>query len=289
MDRPLHALGLPGKAFIPMLIGFGCNVPAIMASRSIEGERDRLISILVNPFMSCSARLPVYILFAGTFFGTRAGGVMFFLYVLGIVVAIVSAKLFRSTILKGESSPFIMEMPPYRIPTAMTSLLHMWSRGSLYLRKAGTIILLGALLVWVLASFPYGVEYGSEASLVGSIGHLVEPLVAPIGFDWKIAVALIFGFLAKEVVIGSLGVLYGTGEETLSATILADPGFSPAIALSLMVFVLLYTPCVAVVGVIKKETQSWKWTGFSVVYGLIVAWILAFVIGRLAPFFLGGA
>jgi len=289
MDRPLHALGLPGKAFIPMLIGFGCNVPAIMASRSIEGERDRLISILVNPFMSCSARLPVYILFAGTFFGARAGGVMFFLYVLGIVVAIVSAKLFRSTILKGESSPFIMEMPPYRIPTAMTSLLHMWSRGSLYLRKAGTIILLGALLVWVLASFPYGVEYGSEASLVGSIGHLVEPLVAPIGFDWKIAVALIFGFLAKEVVIGSLGVLYGTGEETLSATILADPGFSPAIALSLMVFVLLYTPCVAVVGVIKKETQSWKWTGFSVVYGLIVAWILAFVIGRLAPFFLGGA
>ena len=144
------------------------------------------------------------------------------------------------------------------------------------------------MLVWVLASFPYGVEYGSEASLVGSIGHLVEPLVAPIGFDWKIAVALIFGFLAKEVVIGSLGVLYGTGEAPLSAAILADPGFSPAIALSLMVFVLLYTPCVAVVGVIRKETRSWKWTGFSVVYGLIVAWILAFVIGRLAPFFLGG-
>lgn len=288
MDRPLHALGLPGKAFIPMLMGFGCNVPAIMATRSIEGEKDRLISILVNPFISCSARLPVYILFAGAFFGARAGGVMFFLYVLGIAVAIASAKLFRSTILRGESSPFIMEMPPYRIPTAMTSLFHMWSRGSMYLRKAGTIILLGAMLVWVLASFPYGVEYGSEESLAGSIGHLVEPLVAPLGFDWKIAVALIFGFLAKEVVIGSLGVLYGTGEETLSAALLADPGFSAATALSLMVFVLLYTPCVAVVGVIRKETGSWKWTAFSVIYGLIVAWILAFVIGHLTPFFLGG-
>ncbi|MDD4568286.1 MAG: ferrous iron transport protein B, partial [Methanoculleus chikugoensis] len=288
MDRPLYALGLPGKAFIPMLIGFGCNVPAIMATRSIEGEKDRLISILVNPFMSCSARLPVYVLFAGAFFGARAGGVMFFLYVLGIAVAIVSAKLFRSTILRGESSPFIMEMPPYRLPTAMTSLLHMWSRGSLYLRKAGTIILLGAMIVWLLASLPYGVEYGSEESLAGSIGHLVEPLVAPLGFDWKVAVALIFGFLAKEVVVGSLGVLYGAGEESLSDALFADPNLSAATALALMVFVLLYMPCVAALGVIRKETGSWKWTGFAVAYGLVVAWLLAFVVGHLAPVFIGG-
>jgi len=289
MDRPLYAIGLPGKAFIPMLIGFGCNVPAIMATRSIESEKDRLLTILVNPFMSCSARLPVYVLFAGAFFGAQAGGVMFFLYVLGIVVAIVSAKLFRSTVLPGEVSPFVMEMPPYRLPTAMTSLMHMWSRGSMYLRKAGTIILLGAMVVWALASFPYGVEYGSAESFAGMLGHLIEPLVAPLGFDWKVAVALIFGFLAKEVVVGSLGVLYGTGEETLSGALLADPGLSAATALALMVFVLLYMPCVAALGVIKKETGSWKWTGFAVAYGIVVAWVLAFVVGHLAPFFIGGA
>ena len=289
MDRPLYAIGLPGKAFIPMLIGFGCNVPAIMATRSIESEKDRLLTILVNPFMSCSARLPVYVLFAGAFFGAQAGGVMFFLYVLGIVVAIVSAKLFRSTVLPGDVSPFVMEMPPYRLPTAMTSLMHMWSRGSMYLRKAGTIILLGAMVVWALASFPYGVEYGSAESFAGMLGHLIEPLVAPLGFDWKVAVALIFGFLAKEVVVGSLGVLYGTGEEALSEALLADPGLSAATALALMVFVLLYMPCVAALGVIKKETGSWKWTGFAVAYGIVVAWVLAFVVGHLAPFFIGGA
>ena len=288
MDRPLHALGLPGKAFIPMLIGFGCNVPAIMATRSIEGEKDRLIAILVNPFMSCSARLPVYVLFAGAFFEARAGGVIFFLYVLGIVVAVVSAKLFRSTILRGESSPFIMEMPPYRLPTATTSLRHMWSRGSLYLRKAGTVILFGAMIVWLLASLPYGVEYGSEGSLAGSIGHLVDPLVAPLGFDWKVAVALIFGFLAKEVVVGSLGVLYGTGEESLSGALFADPNLSAATALALMVFALLYMPCVATLGVIRKETGSWRWTGFAIAYGLAVAWLLAFAVGHLAPVFTGG-
>ncbi len=289
MDRPLYAIGLPGKAFIPMLIGFGCNVPAIMATRSIESEKDRLLTILVNPFMSCSARLPVYVLFAGAFFGAQAGSVMFFLYVLGIAVAITSAKLFRVTVLPGDVSPFVMEMPPYRLPTAVTSLMHMWSRGSMYLRKAGTIILLGAMVVWALASVPYGVEYGSAESFAGMLGHLLEPLVAPLGFDWKVAVALIFGFLAKEVVVGSLGVLYGTGEETLSEALLADPHLSAATALALMVFVLLYMPCVAALGVIRKETGSWKWTGFAVIYGLVVAWVLAFVVGHFFPIFFGGA
>jgi ferrous iron transport protein B len=288
MDRPLYALGLPGKAFIPMLVGFGCNVPAIMATRSIEGENDRLLTILANPFMSCSARLPVYILFAGAFFPAHAGSVVFFLYVLGIAVAIGSAKLFRSTILPGEVSPFVMEMPPYRIPTAATALLHMWSRGSMYIRKAGTIILAGVAIVWLLASFPFGVEYGSAESLAGMIGHALEPLVAPLGFDWKVAVALIFGFIAKEIVVGSLGTLYGTGEETLSEALLADPGLSAAAALALMVFVLLYTPCVAALGVIKKETGSWRWAGFSVAYSLAVAWLLAFVVGHVAGLFMGG-
>ena len=291
MDRLMYAIGLPGKAFIPMLIGFGCNVPGIMAARTIEGERDRLITILVNPFISCSARLPVYILFAGAFFGAAAGVVVFLLYVLGIAAAIGSAKLFRHTILPGESSPFIMEMPPYRLPTVWTSLLHMWSRGAMYVRKAGTIVFAGALVVWCLASFPFGVEYGSSASLAGALGHLLAPLVAPLGFDWKIAVALLFGFVAKEVVVGSLGVLYGTGEEgdALSMALLADPGLSAVTALALMVFVLLYTPCLATIATIRKETGSWRWTGFSVAYGLVLAWLLALIVGQIAPFFLGGA
>lgn len=288
MDRPLYALGLPGKAFIPMLVGFGCNVPAIMATRSIEGEKDRLLTILANPFISCSARLPVYILLAGAFFPAHAGSVVFFLYILGIAVAIGSAKLFRSTILPGEVSPFVMEMPPYRIPTARTALLHMWSRGSLYIRKAGSIILVGVVIVWLLASFPFGVEYGSAESLAGMIGHALEPLVAPLGFDWKVAVALIFGFIAKEIVVGSLGTLYGAGEETLPEALIADPALSAATALALMVFVLLYTPCVAALGVIRKETGSWKWTGFSVAYGFAVAWLLAFVVGHAAGLFMGG-
>lgn len=159
----------------------------------------------------------------------------------------------------------------------------------MYIRKAGSIILIGVLAVWALASFPLGVDYGSAGSFAGMIGHLLEPLVAPLGFDWKVAVALIFGFIAKEIVVGSLGVLYGTGEETLSSALLADPGLSAAAALALMVFVLLYTPCVAAIGVIRQETGSWKWAGFSVAYGLVVAWILAFVVGHLAGFFIGGA
>ncbi|MDO9539153.1 MAG: ferrous iron transport protein B [Methanocalculus sp.] len=288
MDRLMYAIGLPGKSFIPMLMGFGCNVPAIMATRTIEDDRDRLITILVNPFISCGARLPVYILFAGVFFGAAAGNVIFGLYVLGIAVAILSAKLFRSTILPGDSSAFIMEMPPYRIPTVKTALLNMWEKGSMYLRKAGGIILIGSLVVWFLASFPFGVEYGAEESFAGMIGHLLEPLVAPLGLDWKIAVALLFGFVAKEIVVSSLGVLYGSGEEALSDALLADPGLSAAAALALMVFVLLYMPCVAALAVIKKETGSWRWAGFSVVYGLVVAWVLAFVTYHVAGIFLGG-
>jgi ferrous iron transport protein B len=290
MDRLMYAIGLPGKSFIPMLMGFGCNVPAIMSTRTIEDERDRLITILVNPFISCGARLPVYILFAGVFFGRDAGNVIFGLYALGILVAILSAKLFRSTVLPGESSPFIMEMPPYRIPTVKNAMLNMWEKGSTYLKKAGGIILIGSLIVWFLASYPAGVGYGSEESFAGMIGHVLEPLVAPLGLDWKIAVALLFGFVAKEIVVSSLGVLYGAdeGSAALSDALLADPALSMAGALAVMVFVLLYMPCLATLAVIKKETGSWRWAGFSVVYGLLVAWILAFVTFHLAGYFLGG-
>jgi len=280
MDRLMYNIGLQGKSFVPMLMGFGCNVPAIMATRTIEDRKDRLITILINPFISCGARLPVFLLLGAAFFGRDAGTVIFAMYLLGIVVAICSAKLFRATILKGKPAPFIMELPPYRIPTLKTSLIHTWERGSMYLRKAGTIIFAGAIIVWFLASFPAGVEYGSEASYAGQLGHVLEPLVEPLGFDWKLAVALLFGFLAKEVVVGSLGVLYGTGggEEALTASLQNDPSIYALNGLGMMVFTLLYMPCAAVVGVIKKETGSWKWTLFAIVYGIVVAWVLAFLV-----------
>lgn len=286
MDKLMYKIGMHGKSFIPMLMGFGCNVPAIMAARSIEDEKDRLITILIVPFISCGARLPIYVLFAGTFFGRQAGTVIFAMYILGIAIAIVSAKILRETIVKGKPAPFIMELPPYRVPTLKTSLIHMWDNGFMYIKKAGTIILAGVVVIWVLASFPWGVEYGSEASYVGSIGHAVEPLMKPLGFDWKISVALIFGLVAKEIVVASIGVLYGTGDssEALSERLLADSGVTALSSLSLMAFSLLYMPCVATVGVIKKETGSWKWTIFAIVYGIVVAWIIAFLIyqgGRL--------
>lgn len=282
MDRLMYNIGLGGKSFIPMLMGFGCNVPAIMATRTIDDRKDRLITILVNPFISCGARLPVYVLLAGAFFGRRAGTVIFLLYVLGIAVAILSAKLFRCTVLKGKPAPFIMELPPYRLPTLKTSAIHMWERGVMYLKKAGSIILLGAMIVWFLASFPQGVEYGSGDSYAGMIGHVLEPLVAPLGFDWRIAVALLFGFVAKEIVVGSLGVLYGVGEDegALTDSLQDDPGIYPLNALGLMVFTLLYMPCVATVGVIWKETGSWRWTLFAILYGIALAWMVVFVIYR---------
>ncbi len=277
MDRVMSKIGLHGKSFIPMLLGLGCNVPAIMASRTIEDPKSRLITILSSPYISCSARLPVYVLFAGIFFPSDAGTVVFGIYILGIVVAILSALLLRKTLLRGEGTPFIMELPPYRVPSTRGTVIHMWEKGSMYLRKAGTVILLGATVVWTLASLPWGVEYGTEASYAGSIGHFLAPLFAPLGFDWRVVVALVFGFLAKEVVVGALGVLYGAEEgEGLEENI--QGGLTASSALGLMSFVLIYTPCVATLGVIWKETRSVRWTLFSIVYSLIVAYVVAFVI-----------
>ncbi len=280
MDRLMTKIGLHGKSFVPMLMGFGCSVPAIMACRTIENKSDRMVTILSAPFITCGARLPVYVLFAGVYFGKSEGTVVFALYVLSIAVAILSAKLFRSTLFKGAPSAFIMELPEYRVPTLRTACIHMWERGSLYLRKAGTIIFVGVVVIWAFASFPAGVEYGAADSIIGSIGKVLEPLVAPLGFDWKIAVALIFGFVAKEIVIGALGVLYGTGEgeEMLSQRLESDPTMTALTSVGLMVFTLIYMPCIATVGVIKKETGSWKWAGFAIVYSTGLAWAAAFAI-----------
>lgn len=290
MDRLMYSIGLPGRSFIPMLVGFGCNVPAIMATRTIEDKNDRLITILINPFISCGARLPVFVLFAGIFFPENPGTVIFCLYVLGIAVAIVSAKLFRATILPGKPAPFLMEMPPYRLPTATTSVRHMWDRGSMYIRKAGGIILIGAVVIWALAAYPAGVGYGSAESFAGMIGQILQPVFAPLGFDWKVTISLIFGFMAKEIVVASLGTLYGTGEEAgaLEGAILGDPMLGQVTALALMVFVLLYLPCIATMAVIRKETGSWKWAAFSVGYGIFIAYLMALIV-TLGGAFLAGA
>ncbi|MGB9743784.1 MAG: ferrous iron transport protein B [Desulfurella sp.] len=279
MDRLMHSIGLPGRAFIPLILGFGCNVPAIMATRTIADEKDRLLTILINPFISCTARLPIYVLLTGIFFKENHPGLIIFsLYALGIIVAILSAKLFRSTIpqLKGKVSFLIMELPIYRMPTIKAVLLHAWERSREFLKKAGTIILLGVILVWLLSSIPFGVKYASEQSFVGALGKFFAPILSPSGFGfWQAAVALIFGLLAKETVVGTMGTLFG-GEDKLS---IALPHlFSPLSAYAFMVMSLLYIPCIATIGVIYRETNSLKWTAFSVFYSLFIGWISATLI-----------
>jgi len=282
MDKVMTRLGLHGKSFIPLLIGFGCSVPAIMACRSIEDRKDRLITILSTPFITCGARLPVYILLAGVFFAGREGTIVFTMYLLSILMAVFSALLLRNVLFRGEKSPFIMELPAYRRPTLRSAVIHTWDRGSMYLRKAGTVILAGVIIIWALASFPPGVEYGAEDSVVGMIGKVLEPVVRPLGFDWKVAVALTLGFVAKEIVVGSLGTLYGTGEddELLTEQLRADPNITPLTSLGLMIFTLIYVPCIATVAIIRKETNSTKWTLFSVAYSLTLAWVITFAVYR---------
>jgi ferrous iron transport protein B len=289
MDRLMAKLGLHGKSFIPMLMGFGCNVPAILATRSIEDRRDRMVTILVNPFMSCGARLPIYVLLAGAFFGPQAGTAIFGIYILGIVLAIITAKLLRFAFMKGEAAPFIMEMPRYQIPTVRTVMMHTWERVFMYVRKAGTVILGGAIVIWLLASLPWGVEYGGSESYAALLGRVMEPAFAPLGFDWRIVVALIFGFVAKEIIAGTLGVLYGGGagqQASLVDRLTAEgSGLNQANALGLMAFSLIYTPCLATVAAIWKETGSKRWTAFSIVYGIALAWIVTLIVYRLGLLF----
>ncbi|MFC1675060.1 ferrous iron transport protein B [Candidatus Omnitrophota bacterium] len=302
MDRLMHKIGLHGRSFIPMLLGFGCNVPAILATRSIRDRRARFVTMLIIPFMSCGARLPIYTLFVGAFFAQRlAGNVLFSLYFLGIAVAIIIAKLLRKYIFKGEAAAFVMELPAYRIPTLKGLLLHMWARGSAYLKKAGTVIFVGCILVWFLGSFPRqaqdpGAAKNLEQSYLGRIGKGIEPVFRPLGFgQWRIGVGLIGGLVAKEVLVGTLGTLYSVGEvghaseslrRELRGAIRPDGSklFTPLSSFSLMVFVLLYMPCIAVIAVIKKETDSWRWPVFTAIYTTLVAWIASFIVyqgGRL--------
>jgi ferrous iron transport protein B len=332
MDKIMHLVGLHGKSFIPMLMGFGCNVPAVMASRTLESQSDRILTIMITPFMSCSAKLPVYIVLAGAFFGGRAGTVIFGIYLSGIVISIATGRLFRSTLFKGADAPFVMELPPYRRPMLKSLMIHMWDRGKIFLGRMGGVILVGSVVIWGLANFPRPVaEHGLDlqmeqirgryaqrletalgpqrmelerqreaeltalqaqhrvaGSLLGMMGRGIAPVFAPIGIDWRGGIALLSGFVAKEIVLSTLGVLHAVtdlrGGNALK-TALIRSGMTPRSALAMMVFVLLYLPCLATVAAIRRETGSWKWMVLSIVYNTSVAWLLAFAVFQAAGLF----
>ncbi|TCT20900.1 ferrous iron transport protein B [Melghiribacillus thermohalophilus] len=279
MDRVMEKIGLNGKAFIPMIIGFGCNVPAVMATRSIEQPKERLITMLLSPLMSCSARLPVYALFAGAFFAENQGIVVLSLYVLGIILAFALAKLLSSTILRNEGSFFVVELPPYHTPQVRSLIRSTWEKGKGFIKKAGTIIFAGTVLIWLLSyTGPTGMDVSIDESFLAVSGQWVAPLLAPIGFGtWEAGVALMTGALAKEVIISTMNIIYFVPDvDTLKGVIMAS--FTPLQAYSFMAFVLLYMPCIATVAVIRKESHSLKWTLFSLVYGLVLAYLVSLVI-----------
>jgi len=281
MDRLMHRMRLHGKAFIPMVMGFGCNVPAIMATRTLESSRDRLVTILVAPLMTCSARLPVYALIAGALFGTRAGLAIFSMYVLGIVLAAIVARVLRRHVLRGEEEPFVMELPPYHKPTPKGIAIHTWERGKLFLHKAGTVILAGSVVMWCLGALPWGVEVAGPDSYAGQLGKALEPAVRPLGLEWREAVALVSGFVAKEIVVSTMGVLYGVSAEAEDAELgqaIAGGHLTPLSGYALMAFVLIYSPCIAAVAAVRRETASWKWPLVAVAYLTGLAWVVAFVI-----------
>ncbi len=290
MDRAMHILGLHGKSFIPMLMGFGCNVPAIMATRTLDTFEDRIVTILINPLMSCTARLPIYILFTGIFFSENAAMVIFAIYCLGVLLAVLSAKIFRKLFFRKSVSPFVMELPPYRIPTIKGMAISVWERCSQFLIKAGTVILAASIIIWLLGSLPWGVGFASERSLVGRFGSWVEPLVKPLGLDWKAGVALFFGIGAKEIVVSTMGVLYGAGGTDTSGKDLNEviaASFTPLTAFTFMILGLIYIPCIATIATIRRETASWKWTLIAIGYSLTLAYtvdILVYQTGLMMGF-----
>jgi len=287
MDKVMHKIGLHGRSFIPMVLSFGCNISGIMSCRTIENPRDRLTTILVTPFMSCGARLTIYVLLAAAFFPQQQGLVVFSLYLLGILVALLAAFILRKRVFAGESSHFVMELPPYRWPTVTGVLVHMWQRGKAFLIKAGTVILGLVLIVWFLSSMPWGVPYASEASWMGHIGKFLAPALSPAGFgQWQAAVSLLFGFLAKEVVVGTMGAIFGVASGSLGQTIAAQLGWMPLTAYAFMVFCLLYLPCAASINAIRAETGGWKWAIFTAVYTTAIAWVAATIIFQVGSLFL---
>ena len=299
MDKLMHKIGLHGRSFIPLIMGFGCNVPAILATRTIENRNNRMITILINPLISCGARLPVYLLLAGTFFPSNAGFVLFAIYFTGIILAALLSLIFKRFLFSKEETPFVMELPPYRMPSMQVILKETWDKGKQYLRKIGTVILLASISIWVLSYFPQNThEEGlseteinfeqQENSYLGRMGKFIQPVLEPLGFDWKISVALVTGLTAKEVVVSTLGVLYNVEDveaednalpDRLMAEVKPDGTkiFTPAVVIALMLFVLIYFPCLATIATIKNETQSWAWATFVMVYTVLLAWLVSFI------------
>jgi ferrous iron transport protein B len=334
MDKLMHRIGLHGKSFIPLIMGFGCNVPAVMATRTLENRKDRILTMLILPFMSCSARLPVYVLLISAFFPANQGLVLLSIYLIGIVLAILVALVFKRIFFAKQDVPFVMELPPYRIPTLRNTTVHMWNKSVQYITKMGTVILTASILIWALGHFPRDVEFSNdyekmaadisaninlpesqkeeqlvqieidresermEKSYIGQLGHMIVPVIEPLGWDWKIGVSIITGLAAKEIVIGSMGVLYqsdiSADENSVnlknrlqeqvftSGPRIGEKVFSPNVAYSLMLFILIYFPCVAVIAAIKKEA-NWKWATFTMVYTTVLAWFVAF-----AAYHIGG-
>lgn len=323
-------MGLHGKSFIPLVMGFGCNVPAIMATRTIESRNSRMITMLVTPLMSCSARLPVYVLITGALFPQQAGSMLLLLYLIGIVMAVVLARVFKRAFFNEEDVPFVMELPPYRMPTGKSILIHMWEKAKQYLHKMGGIILVASIIIWFLGYFPRETENTAyfeqqleeienaqldeitketqiaeieaqmaidhqENSYIGHIGRAITPIMKPLGFNWKISVSLLSGMAAKEIVVSTLSVLYtGSDEEeqTLTERLMEEnypdgrAVFTPLVGLSLMLFVLLYFPCIATIVAIKNEANSWKWGFFVIGYTCCLAWIVSFIVYQIGSLFL---
>ena len=323
MDKIMHKIGLHGKSFIPLIMGFGCNVPAVMATRTLENRSDRLLTMLIIPFMSCSARLPLYLLLIAAIFPSHQGLMLFVVYLAGMLMAVVMAKIFSKTLFRKKEVPFVMELPPYRIPTAKSTLIHMWEKGKQYLKKMGTVILTASIIIWALGYFPRDTEYSQdydaiiaqaeangddetaaqaavdkeaerqEASYIGRIGHAIEPIIKPLGFDWKIGVSLFSGMAAKEIVVSTMGILYQADEEADENSVslqkklqqqtyvhgpkAGEKVFTPLVALTLMIFVLIYFPCIATIVAIAKESR-WKWAIFVMVYTTLLAYLVSLAV-----------
>lgn len=283
MDKIMHRMGLHGKSFIPLIMGFGCNVPAVMATRTIEDRKSRLITMLVNPLMSCSARLPIYLVMIGAFFPDCASFMLLCIYTAGILLAVLMARIFSKFLVKGEDSPFVMELPPYRMPTSKSIMRHTWEKGAQYLRKMGGIIMIASIIIWFLGYYPRHDAYESiaeqqENSYIGQIGKAIEPVIKPLGFDWKLGIGLISGVGAKELVVSTLGVLYTNEEDVENVSLSNRIPITPLIALGYMLFVLIYFPCIATFAAIKQESGSWKWAVFAATYTTVLAWIVAFAV-----------
>lgn len=286
MDKIMHRMGLHGKSFIPLIMGFGCNVPAIMASRTIEDRKCRLITMLVNPLMSCSARLPIYLVMVGAFFPNQASFVLLCIYATGIILAVLMVRLFSKFLVKGDDAPFVMELPPYRMPTTKSILRHTWEKGAQYLKKMGGIIMIASIIIWFLGYYPQHDAYETvaeqqENSYIGQIGKAVEPVIEPLGFDWKLGIGLISGVGAKELVVSTLGVLYTNEEDVENVNLSNRIPITPLAALAYMLFVLIYFPCIATLAAIKQESGSWKWALFAAGYTTVLAWCIAFVVYQL--------